>query len=92
MAASPTETTKRVELGREAIAEIVRGLDPIDWVQLRVTAQLSPTDQISTGIRVADFARAIVRGALAERFPDLTRSELNMKVLRHFTTVRMDEK
>jgi hypothetical protein len=30
-----------------------------------------------------------VRGALIERFPNETRSEINMRVLRHFTTVKM---
>ncbi|TAH52484.1 MAG: hypothetical protein EYC68_06835 [Chloroflexota bacterium] len=86
------ETTKRVALTREEIAEIVRGLDPIDWVQLRLIAQLPPEEQIMAGMRAAEFARAIVRGALMERFPNETRSQINMRVLRHFTTVRMESK
>jgi hypothetical protein len=83
------EATKRVELTRKEISEIVRGLDPIDWVQLRLIAQLPPEKQIMAGMRAAEFARAIVRGALMERFPNETRSEINMRVLRHFTTVKM---
>lgn len=86
------ETTKRVALTREEIAEIVSGLDPIDWVQLRLIAQLPPEEQIMAGMRAAEFARAIVRGALMERFPNETRSQINMRVLRHFTTVRMESK
>lgn len=84
------ETTKRAELTRKEIAEIVRGLEPVDWVQLRVIAQLPPEKQIMAGMRAAEFARAIVRGALMERFPNETRSQINMRVLRHFTDVRMD--
>lgn len=77
---------------REAIVEIVRGLDPVDWVQLRLIASLPPEKQIMAGMHAAEFARAIVRGAFMERFPSETRSEINMRVLRHFTTVRMDWK
>ncbi len=84
------ETTKRAKLTRKEIAEIVRGLEPVDWVQLRVIAQLPPEKQIMAGMRAAEFARAIVRGALMERFPNETRSQINMRVLRHFTDVRMD--
>ncbi|MDL1898213.1 hypothetical protein FBQ82_18330 [Anaerolineae bacterium CFX7] len=84
------ETTKRAELTREEIAEIVRGLDPINWVQLRVIAQLPPEKQIMAGMRAAEFARAIVRGAMMERLPNETRAQINMRVLRHFTDVRMD--
>lgn len=84
------ETTKRAELSCEEIAEIVRGLDLIDWVQLRVIAQLPPEKQIMAGMRAAEFVRAIVRGAMMERLPNETRAQINMRVLRHFTDVRMD--
>lgn len=83
------ETKKRAELTQEEIAEIVRGLDPIDWVQLRLIAQLPPEKQIMAGMHAAEFARAIVRGTLIERFPNETRAQINMRVLRHFTTVKM---
>jgi len=83
------ETTKRAELSCEEIAEIVRGLDLIDWVQLRVIAQLPP-EKIMAGMRAAEFVRAIVRGAMMERLPNETRAQINMRVLRHFTDVRMD--
>lgn len=75
---------------REEIAAIVRGIEPIDWVQLRLIAQLPLEKQIMAGMRAAEFARAIVREALMESFPNETRSQINMRVLRHFTDVRMD--
>ena len=78
------------ELDRAAIAEIVRGLDPVDWVQLELIARLPPEDRILPGMRAQELARAMVRGALMERFPELTPSEVNMRVLAHFTMVRMD--
>ena len=84
------EASKRPELTREEITAIVRGLDPIDWAQLRLIAQLPPEKQIMAGMRAAELARAIVRGALRERFPNETRSQINMRVLRHSTDVRMD--
>lgn len=75
---------------REKIRELVRGLEPIDWVQLHLIARLPPEQQIMAGMRAAEFARAIVRGAFMERFPNETRAQINMRVLRHFTTVRMN--
>ncbi len=73
-------------------AEIVRGLDPIDWTQLRLLARLSPADRMLAALRAAEFAKAAFRGTLALRFPELSQSELNMKVLAHFTSVRMEKK
>lgn len=89
---SGIEMKEKQELTRQEIVELVRGLDPIDWVQLRLIAQLPPNKQIMASMHAAEFARAIVRGALMERFPNESRSEINMRVLRHFTTVRMDSK
>jgi hypothetical protein len=72
------------------IQALVDGLDPIDWVQLRLTASLPPRKRLLAGIQAQAFARATVRGALRRRYPDLSQSELNMKVLAHLTTVRME--
>jgi hypothetical protein len=74
----------------DAIDELVRGLDPIDWVQLQLLARLSPAERVLTGMRAQAFARAALRGAFLRRFPDLSRSELNMKVLSYLTPVRME--
>jgi len=74
---------------RDSIAEIVRGLDPVDWVQLRLTGQLSPAERVLAGMRALEFAKAMLRSTFAKRFPELTQSELNMKVLAYLTPVRM---
>ena len=80
------------ELDQEAIAELVRGLDPIDWVQMRLTAQLATTQRFLTGMDAQRFAMSMLRGTFARRFPELTQPELNMKVLSYLTPVRMEHK
>ena len=77
---------------KNTIAEIVRGLDPVDWAQLRLTASLSPADRVLRGMRAQAFAMAAYRGALARRFAELSLAELNMKTLAHFTPVRMEKR
>jgi hypothetical protein len=74
------------------VAEIVRGLDPIDWVQLGLLARLTPAQRVLTGMHVAEMAKSAWRGTLAKMYPEISRSELNMRVLAHFTTVRMESK
>jgi hypothetical protein len=82
---------KQPEPTDEAIVELVRSLDPIDWVQVRLIAALPPERRIVPGMRAQAWAMAALRGTLQKRFPDLTRSEPNMKVLSHFTSVRMSK-
>lgn len=41
------------------------------------------------GMQAQAFAMAALRGAFARRFPELTQSELNMKMLAYLTPVRM---
>ncbi len=78
------------ELDQEAIAEIVRGLDPVDWVQMRLTAQLPIPQRFLTGLHAQWFAMAMLRGTFAKRFPELSQAELNMKVLSYLTPVHME--
>jgi hypothetical protein len=78
-------------LSDEEIAEIVRGLDPADWVQLKLIANLPPERRIIPAMHAQAFAMGTLRCTLEKRYPSLTRSELNMKVLEHFTTVRMQK-
>jgi hypothetical protein len=73
------------------ITNLIRGLDSIDWVQLRLTARLTPAQRVLAGMRAQAFAMAALRGTLRRRFPNLTQAALNMKVLEHFTPVRMNK-
>jgi hypothetical protein len=72
--------------------QIVRGLDPVDWVQMQLLANLSPEKRIAPGLQAQAFAMAALRGTFRKRYPDLSLSEVNMKVLTYFTPVRMGEK
>ncbi len=71
------------------IAELVRGLGPVDWEQLKLTARLSPGQRILTGMQAQAFAMASLRGAFRRKFPELSQAELNMKTLAYLTPVRM---
>jgi len=71
------------------IAGLVQGLDPIDWVQLRLTARLSPGQRILAAMQAQAFAVASLRGTFRRRFPELSPAELNMKVLAYLTPVKM---
>jgi len=62
--------------------------DPIDWQQLELLAGLTPAQRVLLGMQAQAFARAALRGTLRRRFPELSQSELNMKVLAHFTPLR----
>jgi hypothetical protein len=71
------------------IAALVQGLDPIDWVQLQLTAKLSPGQRILAGMQAQSFAMASLRGTWRRKFPELDQKELNMRVLAYLTSVRM---
>ena len=79
------------ESDRAQIKEIVDGLDPADWVQIKLLANLPPEKRIIPGLRAQSLAMATFRLVLEERYPKLSREEINLKMLRHFTTVRMPD-
>ena len=71
------------------IEALVHGLDPVDWEQLRLRARLTPGQRILAGLQAQAFAMASLRGTWRRRFPELSPSELNMKVLAYLTPVRI---
>jgi len=75
-----------------SIAAIMRGLDPVDWDDLRLAARLSPAQRVLAGMHAQAFAMAALRGTFRRRFPQLSQSELNMKVLAYLTPVRIEKK
>ena len=74
---------------RAEIEAFVQSLDAVDWGQLKLTANLSPGQRILAGLQAQAFAMASLRGTFRRRFPELSQSELNMKVLAYLTPVRM---
>ena len=73
----------------EGIAALVAGLAPIDWVQLRLTARLSPGQRIRSAMEARAFAIAGLRATFRRRFPELSETELNLRVLAYLTPVRL---
>lgn len=75
---------KRV-LTSEEISKIVDGFDPIDWVQVKLVANLPPGKRIIPMLQATEMVRAGLRAAFTKKFPELSRSEINMKILNYMT-------
>jgi hypothetical protein len=73
-------------------AAIVRGLDPADWVQIKLLANLPSEKRIIPAMRAQAFAMSTFRLTLEKRYPKLSREEISLKLLEHFTTVRVSKK
>ena len=72
-----------------AIKKLVARLDSPDWVQMRLMASLSPAERILAGMAAAEVVSSKLRETFSQRFPELTQSEINMKVLAYLTPIRM---
>jgi hypothetical protein len=79
-------------LSADEISAIVRELDPIDWVQMELLAKLPPAERIIPALQAQEFSMSALRGTFRKRFPELSMSEINMKVLAYLTPVRMERK
>ena len=82
--------TERNPLTSEEIFAIVDGLNPIDWVQMELLAKMPPAKRIYPSLRASARIRAGLRTAFKRKFPDLSLSEINMKILDYLTF--MDDK
>jgi hypothetical protein len=76
----------------DEISEIVRGFDPIDWVQMELLANLPPAKRIIPALQAQEFSMAALRGTFRKRFPELAISKINMMVLAYLTPLRMESK
>lgn len=63
-------------------------LDPIDWQQMELLARVSPAQRLLTMMAASEFALAGLRGAFQRRYPELSPSQINMRVLAYVTPVR----
>ena len=75
-------------LGAASKSDLNLSFDPIDWQQLELLARLTPAQRILLGMQAQEFARAMLRGTLRRRFPELSQAELNMQVLAYLTPLR----
>ena len=81
---------KKKFLTPEEISAIVDGFDPIDWVQMELLAKMPFEKRLIPGLNAQEFAMAGLRGTFKKKYPELTMSEINMKVLAYLTPVRME--
>jgi hypothetical protein len=79
-------------LSSTEISSIVAGFDPIDWVQVELLAELPFEKRLLPGLKAQEFSMAALRGTFRRKFPELSMSEINMKVLAYLTPVRMGTK
>lgn len=63
-------------------------LDPVDWQQLELLSRVSPAQRALTMMAASEFVLAGLRGAFSRRFPELSPSEVNMRVLAYVTPLR----
>jgi hypothetical protein len=84
--------SNKQSLSPKEISEIVRGLDPVDWVQVELLAKMPPSKRIIPALHAQEFSMAGLRGTFRRHFPELSLSEINMKVLAYLTPVRMEIK
>ena len=82
----------RKPLTPEEISAVVDGFEPIDWVQMELLSRLPFERRLIPGLNAQEFAMAALRGTFRNKFPELSVSEINMKVLAYLTPVRMDIK
>jgi hypothetical protein len=82
----------RKPLTPEEISAIVDGFELIDWVQMELLSRLPFERRLIPGLNAQEFAMAALRGTFRNKFPELSVSEINMKVLAYLTPVRMNIK
>ena len=82
--------TDRKPLTSEEISAIVDGLNPIDWTQMELLAKMPPGKRIYPSLQASAMIRAGLRTAFKRKYPDLSRSEINMKILDYL--IFMDRK
>ncbi len=75
-------------LSSEEIAEIVRGIE-VDFQQLQLLASLPARKRLLPGMTAREFSMAALRGTFRKRYPGLSMSEINLKVLSYFTPVQI---
>lgn len=77
--------TEKRTLTSEEISKIVDGFDPIDWVQMELLAKMPPGKRIIPMLQATEMVRAGLRGTFRKKFPNLSMSEINMKILEYLT-------
>jgi hypothetical protein len=77
--------SERKPLTSEEISAIVDGFDPIDRLQMELLAKMPPGKRILPMLQATEMVRAGLRAAFMNKFPELSRAEINMKILEYMT-------
>jgi hypothetical protein len=77
--------TERKPLTSEEISAIVDGFEPIDREEMEMLAKLRPGKRIIPMVQASEMVRAGLRGTFRKKFPNLSLSEINMKILEYMT-------
>jgi hypothetical protein len=83
------QVSEKRPLTSEEISAIVDRFDPIDWVQMELIAKLPPGKRIIPMLQATEMVRSGLRAAFSKKFPELSMSEINMKILNYM--VHMDK-
>lgn len=75
-------------LSPEEISAIVDSFDPIDTLQMELLAKLPPGQRLAPMMNATLMVRAGLRSAFTRKFPELSISEINMKILEYMTPIR----
>ena len=78
---SEVTMTKKHTLTSEEISKIVNGINPIDWLQMELLAKMPPGKRIYPSLQASAMIRAGLQTAFKRKFPNLSPSEINMKIL-----------
>jgi hypothetical protein len=72
-------------LTSEEISTIVDGFDPIDRLQMELISKMPPGKRIIPMLQATEMIRSGLRAAFSKKFPELSRNEINMRVLEYMT-------
>ena len=81
--------TSRKLLTPEEISALVDGFEPINVEEMELIAKLTPGERILRMMDKSEMIRSDLRNKLTEDFPELSKSEINMKVLRSLSPVQI---
>ena len=81
--------TEKHPLSSEEISTIVDGFDPIDWEEVKLLKAMPSDERYFVSLRKTEALRTDLRNKLMKDYPELPMSEINMKMLRSLTPVRI---
>jgi len=67
----------------------VDGFDPIDWEEVKLLKAMPSDERYFVSLRKTEALRTDLRNKLMKDYPELPMSEINMKMLRSLTPVRI---